>query len=250
MFTTGNHGYLYASCGLYAVALVLSLAARRRTPALAAVAVGFVVHGLYLAGRGWLSGVFYANPIFEGPFFLPWCVAGIVLFASVRRRERPTAPLIGLLLVLCLGAVAYSKGVIPPSPKKMNALAPVFFFAENLGHALFYCGAVMAVRGMARGERENGYHRFLVWGFVFFSVSQVIGAAWCYVGWGNTFRWSPRHFTSAALWVMYAAYLHLRFTPGWSGKKRSVFAIVAAVLTFLATYGHYLRELAFARVGG
>lgn len=249
MFTTGQHCYLYVSCGLYGLALILSLL-RCHRPTLVPLLAGFVIHGLYLAGRGWLSGVFYANPIFEGPFFLPWCVVAASLVWSAVRKQPPPSILLGTALVFCAMAVAYSKGVIPPTPKKMSALAVVFFLTENLGHALFYCGAILAIKGTLSKNGEQRYHGFLVWGFVLFSVSQVAGAAWCYVGWGNTFRWSPRHFTSAAIWLLYAAYLHLRFTQGWSARRKMIFATCAALLTFAASYGHYLREMTFPRVGG
>jgi len=249
MFATGNHLYLYVAAALYGGALILSVLKLRR-PAQGAVAAGLAVHALYLVGRGWMAGVFYANPIFEGPFFLPWCVALVSVIASAPRREIRFTPLLALTAVLIAGALAYAKGVIPPTPKKTTALAALFFLTENLGHALFYCGAVLAVVGAVRGKEENGYHPLLVWGFVLFSVSQVVGAAWCYVGWGNTFRWSPRHFTSAAIWLLWAAYLHLRFTPGWSARRKTVFVAAAAALTFAGTYGNYIRELAFPRVGG
>jgi ABC-type transport system involved in cytochrome c biogenesis permease subunit len=249
MFTTGNHLYLYVAAAIYGTALALS-AVRQRRLAQGTLIAGLAVHALYLVGRGWMSGVFYANPIFEGPFFLPWCVALVSVIASASRREIPFTPLLVLTAVFIAAALAYAKGVIPPTPKKTTALAALFFLTENLGHALFYCGAVLASVGAVRGKEENWYHSLLVWGFVLFSVSQVVGAAWCYVGWGNTFRWSPRHFTSAAIWLLWAAYLHLRFTPGWSARRKVIFVAAAAVLTMAGSYGHYLRELAFQRIGG
>jgi len=249
MFATGNHLFLYGAGGLYAAALILALAHLRRA-AFGPLAIGFALHTLYLVGRGWLAGVFYANPIFEGPFFLPWCLVACTSIAFARDRDLPLAPLLGLSVGFMILAAAYAKGVVPPTPKKMNALAAAFFFTENTGHALFYCGAVLAVRSLVlRGAGDAG-QSMLVWGFVAFSVSQVVGALWCYVGWGNTFRFSTRHFTSAAIWIAFAAYLHLRFTPGWGARRRAAFAAIAAVVTFVASYGNYLREMAFPRVGG
>jgi hypothetical protein len=249
VFTTGNHAYLYLAGALYAAAFALSLAGRRREAPFPLVA-GLVLHGLYLAGRGWLTGSFYANPVFEGPFFLPWCVAACASLACARDREVPLAPLLGLTAALMVLAAIYAKGAIPPTPKKTHLLAAAFFVTENLGHALFYAGAALSLRGLVRRSGNDRAASFLVWGFVIYSVSQVAGAAWCYVGWGNTFRFSPRHFSSAAIWLAFAASLHLRFTPGWTPKRRAVFAICAAMATFVATYGGYLREMTFSRVGG
>jgi hypothetical protein len=249
VFTTGNHVYLYLSGALYAAAFILAAAGKRPLAPFPLV-VGLILHGLYLAGRGWLTGSFYANPIFEGPFFLPWCVAACAAAAWARDREAPLAPLLGLAVALMLLAAIYAKGAIPPTPKKTHALAAAFFVTENLGHALFYAGAALSLRAAILRTGDGGAASFLVWSFVVFSVAQVVGAAWCYVGWGNTFRFSPRHFSSAAIWLAFAASLHLRFTPGWTPRRRAIFAVVTAVATFVATYGGYLREMAFSRVGG
>ncbi|MCK9459051.1 MAG: hypothetical protein M0R80_05375 [Proteobacteria bacterium] len=249
MFTTGNHLWLYGAGGLYAAAMLLALLRLRRA-AMGPLLLGLVAHALYLVGRGWLAGAFYANPIFEGPFFLPWCLAACAAVACARDREIPLAPLIGTVVGFMILAVAYSKGAIPPTPKKITALAAAFFFTENLGYGLFYCGAALAFHGLVRRADDERGHPFLVWGFVVFSLSQIVGALWCWVGWGNTFRFSTRHFTSAAIWIAFAAYVHLRFTPAWGPRRRAVFAVAAAVVAFVATYGNHLREMAFPRVGG
>ncbi|HQL83891.1 MAG TPA: cytochrome c biogenesis protein CcsA, partial [Spirochaetota bacterium] len=89
-----------------------------------------------------------------------------------------------------------------------------------------------------------------VWGFVLYSVAQVTGAIWCYLGWGNTFQWGPRHMSSASLWLVYAAFLHLRFIPGWSGRRRAWFAVAASAAVLGLTWSSYLHEMTFPRIGG
>ncbi|MCU0664984.1 MAG: cytochrome c biogenesis protein [Myxococcota bacterium] len=153
--------------------------------------------------------------------------------------RRLTAIAVTFALVLLL-ALLFVHGMLPPSGKKLGPLALGFFVTELPSYALFYCGGIVAAFELWRGQTQGAFHRFLVWGFVLYSASQVMGALWCYYGWGNTFRWSARHMASASIWLAYAAYLHLRFVPWWTARRRAFFAVSAACLTFGLTTATYL----------
>jgi ABC-type transport system involved in cytochrome c biogenesis permease subunit len=148
---------------------------------------------------------------------------------------------LSLSLVLLL-LLLFVHGMLPPSGKKLGPLALGFFTTELSSYALFYTGGILAAFELFRRETRGDYHRLLVWGFVLYSVSQVIGALWCYYGWGNTFRWSTRHMASASIWLAYGAYLHLRYVPWWTEKKQTIFAASAACLAFVLTTGTYLAQ--------
>ncbi len=248
MFTTGNHLVLYAAAGLFAASLALYLAKARAAGA-ASFLAGFVLYSLYLAGRGWLAGSFLPNPMVEGPFLLPWCIGVIALLMAARRDDR-WGILLAPLLLFTAFAAAYAKGIIPPTPNKMTPWLVAFFVPEVFAHAGFYCGAVFAALLLAGREPAETFHRFMVWGFVLYSVAQVTGAVWCYLGWGNTFQWGPRHMSSAALWLIFAAYLHLKYIPGWNVRRRAWFAIAAALAVLAVTSSNYLHEMSFPRIGG
>ncbi len=247
MFTTGNHLYLYAALGLYALTLITYFMKFRG--AFWILIAGLIINSLYLLGRGWLGGVFIPNPIFEGPFLLSWCVAFIAVIMKITRKNDDWGILIIPLLLFSLFAVYHAKGMIPPTPKKMTVWALAFFFTETMAHACFYCGAVIAIIFLSKNNHPS-FHSLIIWGFMAFSVSQVVGAIWCYMGWGNTFRWGPRHMTSAAIWLIYAAYLHLRFLPAWDMRRRAWYAVTAAFIVFVSVFKHYLHEMVFPRIGG
>lgn len=154
---------------------------------------------------------------------------------------RRTALALSLSLALLL-LLLFVHGMLPPSNKNLSPLALGFFSTELPSYALFYTGGILASIELWRKESRGDYHQFLVWGFVLYSVSQVVGALWCYYGWGNTFRWSTRHMASASIWLAYGAYLHLRYVPWWTVKMRTVFSITAACLTFVLTTGTYLLQ--------
>jgi hypothetical protein len=213
------------------------------------LAAGVLLTGLYLIGRGWLGDVFIPNPIVEGPFFLPWCLALIALVRAIAKPQSGLTWMLGLVVIFSILSAFYAKGMIPPTPEKITFWALLFFTSESLAHALFYSAALYAFLELTGKDLGNSFHPLLVWGFVVYTMAQVTGAVWCFVGWGNTFSWGNRHLLSAAIWTFFAASLHLQFIPGW--KRNNAFMVIAgAVMLFYISYGSYFHEMHFQRVGG
>ncbi len=248
MFTTGQHIYLYLTAGCYAAAFLCCFKSKR--VGVSFLSTGLILHLLYLLGRGWLGGVFIPNALVEGPFFFPFCVSGLALYAAGRQDDRSWNWLILTAFLFTLLAIMYAKGIIPPTPNKVIGWAILFFVFECMAHALFISGAVCAAVVLITKKEDAFFHQYIVWGFVAYSISQVIGALWCYIGWGNTFNWSDRHLGSAAIWTLYAAYIHLKFLPEWYSRKKAGFAVAAAAFVLLISISGYIKEMYFPRVGG
>lgn len=236
-------GTLYLPAATAYAAVLLLLARRRRRPALGVLLGAFVLHAGFLAARAMALGAPSLNAVFEERVFLPFCLAAIALWLWGSLRNGEAAAVAVAAAVSALLALPLDKGVIPPSPKSASWLVPLFFSCEILAHALFIAAAALACR--RRGESSLApAHRLAVWGFVLFSAAQVSGAAWCYLGWSVPFQWSFRHLHSAALWCAYAAYIHLRFLPGWSERGRAAYLGAGALLL-----SAYLAALQFIEAG-
>ena len=249
MFTTSHHLYLYLTFGLYAAAWGMAVI-RPSRPALILLALGLFFHGAYLLGRGWLGGVFIPNPIVEGPFCLPLCLALLSFFSGLRKMSGAWKDILLLTLFFTLISLLYAKGMIPPTPKKLSLWAIFFFLSESSAHACFYVGALYASMSLLNNDGPQAFRSFIIWGIVIYTISQVTGAVWSYLGWGNTFNWSPRHLSSASIWVLYLAILHIRFIPEWGIRRDAVLSLLAAVYVFIVSYGHYFKEMNFPRIGG
>ena len=65
-------------------------------------------------------------------------------------------------------------------------------------------------------------------GLVFLSVMIVAGAIWANQAWGRYWGWDPIETWSLVTWSVYAIYLHLRLTLGWT-ERRSAWVLVAAL---------------------
>jgi hypothetical protein len=248
MFTTGVHTFLYSTVACYVAALIFNIFKVRRVDT-GLLITGFALQSLYLLGRGWLGDVFIPNPIFEGPFFLPWCLSVIPLVQALKKPDSNWGLTLFLAIVFTILSALYAKGMIPPTPKKLSIWALLFFMSESAAHALFYTGALYGFLSIIGKDKVNGFHSCIVWGFIAYTVAQVTGAVWCFVGWGNTFNWGARHLGSATIWTFYAGALHLKFIPGWK-KRSALFALAGAVLVFILSYSSYLREMSFLRIGG
>lgn len=250
MFTTGVHEYLYAAAGCYILSAWFHVVQKKQITRVLLLA-GLCIHLLYLVGRAWLGGVFIANAIFEGVFLLPLFLAAILFLQSIKNPDMINGATLALLIVFTLFAVFYVKGIIPPTPRKTSVWAIFFFVTETCAHALFYIGAVLAGRRILNANKREAspYHALIVWGFIAYTAAQVTGAVWCFWGWGNTLSWGARHLSSASIWTLYAGYLHLKFIPRWN-KGAALLAVGGALYVFIISYGHYLREMQFLRVGG
>lgn len=96
--------------------------------------------------------------------------------------------------------------------------------------------------GRARvGPRDMegiGYQAVRV-GFPLFTLAILLGSVWAGVAWGRFWSWDPKETASLVTWLIYAGYLHLRLSRGWSGKKSALVVIVgflAVVTTFLGNF--------------
>ena len=212
---------------------------------------GFGLHTFFLWNRAWISGFLISTALFESIYFLPWCVAllaiGLKAFAKAKSLTHSTLMLIFPLTLLALFSPG---GVIPPSPKTQTIFSSLFFFFEVLAQACFILGAWLGFLYLQRKEEARIFHSFLIWGFIFYSLAQVIGAYWSYLGWATPLNWSYRHLQSASLWCFYAAVLHLRFLPDWKLRQEARFSILGFFLVLIFNIGAQMSERAIPRLAG
>ncbi|MBN1532441.1 MAG: cytochrome c biogenesis protein CcsA [Spirochaetes bacterium] len=241
---------LWAAAVCYAAAAILTFL-KRAGAGYASITAGVIFNGAFLIQRGWIAGVFVPNGIVEGVFLTPFFMAAILLLLGLRNR-RDLSFMSAAVLPALFGAFAllYPRGIIPPTPNKLTVWSVLFFMTESAGHACLYTGGWLALAGIIRRDDSERYHSLLLWGFVLFSVAQVTGALWAFLGWGSVFRWGSRHLQSAVIWCYFAAYLHLRFLPGWDRIKRLAFAAAGMIVIAGCTFGSSLAEMKFPRIGG
>lgn len=73
-------------------------------------------------------------------------------------------------------------------------------------------------------------------GFPFLTLTIITGAFWANKAWGSYWGNDPKEWAAAVTWLVYAAYLHMRMTRGWSGIKAAVILVIgfaAVIFTLL-----------------
>jgi cytochrome c-type biogenesis protein CcsB len=79
--------------------------------------------------------------------------------------------------------------------------------------------------------------RFVLAGFLLWGIMIVSGAIWANESWGRYWSWDPIETWSLVVWLIYAIYLHLRFTMRWRGERLAWFAIVAMPIALFCLVG-------------
>ncbi|NQU76713.1 MAG: cytochrome c biogenesis protein CcsA [Planctomycetes bacterium] len=84
---------------------------------------------------------------------------------------------------------------------------------------------------------EQATYRLVCLGFPLLTLGLVLGATWGKMAWGDYWNWDPKELWSLATWLIYAIYLHFRYTFGerfkTAGASLAVAGFAAIVITLL-----------------
>lgn len=80
-------------------------------------------------------------------------------------------------------------------------------------------------------------YRVIAFGFLMLTLVIITGAIWAKHAWSRYWGWDPKETWSLITWIIYAAYLHLRFHRGWKGKPAAWFAVIGFVCVLFTFVG-------------
>lgn len=70
-------------------------------------------------------------------------------------------------------------------------------------------------------------YRAVVIGFPLFTLGGLLFAMiWAHLAWGRFWGWDPKEVWALITWLFYAAFLHLRTSKGWEGKRTAWMTII------------------------
>jgi cytochrome c-type biogenesis protein CcsB len=77
---------------------------------------------------------------------------------------------------------------------------------------------------------EIGY-RSVLFGFPIFTLGALVFAMiWAHEAWSRFWGWDPKEVWALITWLFYAAFLHLRLSKGWEGKKSAWLAVIGFII--------------------
>lgn len=201
----------------------------------------------------------------HGPYIGYYEVAnGLALFVvalflvAAWRNQRLRAAGIAIMPVAVLllgGAMLTPTSDLPLTPNLASYWLFIHVVFANLAFASFVASFGLAVAYMLRERSRSGkwakrleklpaqdvvselMTRFVLAGFLFWGIMIVSGAIWANQAWGRYWAWDPIETWSLIVWIVYAVYLHVRFTLGWGGQRLAWFAIVAMPVSLFALLG-------------
>ena len=73
-------------------------------------------------------------------------------------------------------------------------------------------------------ELDTLSYRSILVGFVLLTLGLITGAVWANEAWGTWWSWDPKETWAFISWLFYAAYLHMRISRGWQGRRPALLA--------------------------
>lgn len=171
-------------------------------------------------------------------------ISGITLYFYVT-KGRPKKEMTGLIFSL---AVFFMLAFGFHSDKTPALLGPAFksrwlWFHIGfswLSFSAFVLASILAIMDLVKKDPGKKYDelsfKLIIFGFLCHSVGLASGALWANELFGKYWGWDPVETWYLIVWFLYAAYIHLRVTLGWSGKKISIMAAISP-LAVIISYG-------------
>lgn len=84
---------------------------------------------------------------------------------------------------------------------------------------------------------DNLSYRIIGLGFPLLTIGIIAGAVWANETWGAYWSWDPKETWALITWLIFASYLHSRFTKSWKGKKPAILASVGFFVVWICYLG-------------
>ena len=86
-------------------------------------------------------------------------------------------------------------------------------------------------------ELDTLSYRSILVGFVLLTLGLISGAVWANEAWGTWWSWDPKETWAFISWLFYAAYLHMRISKGWQGRRPAILATTGFLVVLICYLG-------------
>lgn len=172
-------------------------------------------------------------------------IAGLIIyFYAVKGREKKEV--FGLIFSV---AVFFMLAFAFHSDKTPALLGPAFkskwlWFHIGfswLSFSAYILASILAIIDLRIRTADKKFDemsfKLIIFGFLCHSVALASGALWANELFGKYWGWDPVETWFLIVWFVYAAYIHLRVTLGWTGKKISIMAAISPLAVIISFGG-------------
>lgn len=220
----------------------------------AVVYVAVMLHFMFMVLRGLAAHRLPWSNLFE--YTVLFCFVSMLVAAIMIAPRRSWAALWpwiltpNILLMFYAGVQLYVVEA-PVVPALKSGWYYIHVTTVSVGGSIGLVSGVFSVLyllrvlGAKRGEDStlNSYLRPLpsakmldelayksaIWALPSFGLGIIFGAIWADAAWGRFWGWDPKETVSFITWILYAAYLHARATPGTRGVGAAWINVVAFI---------------------
>ena len=86
-------------------------------------------------------------------------------------------------------------------------------------------------------ELDTLSYRSILIGFFLLTLGLISGAVWANEAWGTWWSWDPKETWAFISWLFYAAYLHMRISKGWQGRRPALLATFGFLVVLVCYLG-------------
>lgn len=215
--------------------------------------LGVAVHFLFLVTRGIAAERFPWGNLFE----YVSVITGVSMLVACVLLRRPSMRVVwpwllvpNMMMMFYAGTELYSD-VQPLVPSLNSYWYWIHVSTVSIGGSIGLVSGVASLMYLFRRSqpkgKEKGFfgaiatplpdaskldalaYRTAIWTLPIFGLGVIFGAIWAHFAWGRFWGWDPKETVSLITWLLYAAYLHARATPGMRGKPAAWINVVAFV---------------------
>ncbi len=182
----------------------------------------------------------------------------IYLYYEHRYRTRALGGFVGLIITASIGFLLWyhfdrqAYEIDPLIPALQSWWMKIHVPTNFVAYGAFAIAAMVGLAYLVQARNPEGWtrrglpsaetmddimYRTIALGFAFFTIATILGALWAAEAWGGYWSWDPKETWSLITWLIYAGWLHLRFTKGWRGAPMAWWAIVGLLVTTFTFLG-------------
>ncbi len=212
-------------------------------------AIGFIVHNVAMVVRIIEAGRLPFSNQFEFANSFTWGIVLCFLVLQFKYKFTAVGAFVMPLAFLMMGyASMLPKDIKPLMPALQSgwlnfhvstAIVAYGSFAVACGLSVMYLIGLKSDSQSSPDREASDYlsYRVIAFGFLMLSLVIITGAIWAKHAWARYWGWDPKETWSLITWIIYAAYLHLRFNRGWHGKAAAWFSVIGFICVLFTFAG-------------